>query len=129
LCSEDEQRSYGVGTAWGWVINDLIFIFGWTNPLSLFSSMLDTLFFLLLTLRSYSLCHYKNEIFLDNLSFMFPAQMRKHVGSHVFTAMLPVKLVHGSNCIILTPQALNQCQSEWVTTFLMSWPANRLFDF
>jgi len=31
LCSEDEQRSYGVGTAWGWVIND--FIFGWTNPL------------------------------------------------------------------------------------------------
>jgi len=22
-----------VGTAWGWVINDLIFIFGWTNPL------------------------------------------------------------------------------------------------
>jgi len=25
--------SYGVGTAWGWVINDLIFIFGWTNPL------------------------------------------------------------------------------------------------
>jgi len=33
LCFEDERRSYRVGTTWGWVINDLIFIFGWTNPL------------------------------------------------------------------------------------------------
>ncbi len=34
LCSEDEWRSYGFGTTWGWVINDRIFIFGWTIPLS-----------------------------------------------------------------------------------------------
>ncbi len=27
LCSEDEQRSYGFGTTWGWVINDRILIF------------------------------------------------------------------------------------------------------
>ncbi len=33
LCSEDEQRSYGFGTTWGWVINDIILIFVWTNPL------------------------------------------------------------------------------------------------
>ncbi len=33
LCSEDEQRSYGFGTNWGRVLNDRIFIFGWTNPL------------------------------------------------------------------------------------------------
>ncbi len=33
LCSEDERRSYGFGTTWGWVINDIIFILGWTNPL------------------------------------------------------------------------------------------------
>ncbi len=33
LCSEDEQRSYGFGTAWMWVINKIIFIFGWTIPL------------------------------------------------------------------------------------------------
>ncbi len=33
LCSEDECRSYGYGTTWGWVINDSIFIFGWTIPL------------------------------------------------------------------------------------------------
>ncbi len=26
LCSEDEQRSYGFGTTWGWVINDRIFM-------------------------------------------------------------------------------------------------------
>ncbi len=33
LCSEDERRSYRFGTTWGWVINDRIFIFGWTiNP-------------------------------------------------------------------------------------------------
>ncbi len=32
LCSEDEQRSSKFGTAWGWVINDGIFIFGWTIP-------------------------------------------------------------------------------------------------
>ncbi len=35
LCSEDEQRSYWFGTTWGWVINDRIFIFGWTNPLNI----------------------------------------------------------------------------------------------
>ncbi len=33
LCSEDEQMSYGFGTTWGWVINDCIFVFGWTFPL------------------------------------------------------------------------------------------------
>jgi len=33
LCSEDEQRSYGLGRTWGWVINDIIFIFWWNNPL------------------------------------------------------------------------------------------------
>ncbi len=34
LCSEDERRSYMLGTTWGWVINDRIFIFGWTIPLT-----------------------------------------------------------------------------------------------
>ncbi len=33
LCSEDEWRSYGFGTTWGWVINDRICIFEWTVPL------------------------------------------------------------------------------------------------
>ncbi len=33
LCSEDERRSYGFGTSWAWVINDRIFIFGWTVTL------------------------------------------------------------------------------------------------
>ncbi len=28
LCSEDEQRSYGFGMTWGWVINYIIFILG-----------------------------------------------------------------------------------------------------
>ncbi len=28
LCSEDEWRSYGFGTTWGWVINNRIVIFG-----------------------------------------------------------------------------------------------------
>ncbi len=34
LCSEDDWRSYGFGTTWGWVINDRTFIFGWTKPLT-----------------------------------------------------------------------------------------------
>jgi len=34
LCSEDERSSYGVGTTWGWVNTDRIFIFGWTVPLT-----------------------------------------------------------------------------------------------
>ncbi len=33
LCSEDKRRSYGFGATWWGVINDRIFIFGWTNPL------------------------------------------------------------------------------------------------
>ncbi len=35
LCFRDEWRSYGFGTTWGWVINDIIFIFGWTIHLIL----------------------------------------------------------------------------------------------
>ncbi len=33
LCSGDERRSYGFVTTWGWVINDIIFILGWTISL------------------------------------------------------------------------------------------------
>ncbi len=33
LCSEDEQSFYRFGTTWGYVINDKIFILGWSNPL------------------------------------------------------------------------------------------------
>ncbi len=32
LCSDDEGRSYGFGTTWVWVIDDIIFIFGGTSP-------------------------------------------------------------------------------------------------
>jgi len=35
--SEDEQRSYMFGMTWGRVINDRIFIFGWTNLLTSFT--------------------------------------------------------------------------------------------
>ncbi len=35
LCSEDERRFYGIRTRWGWIINDKIFIFGWTISLTL----------------------------------------------------------------------------------------------
>ncbi len=34
LCSEDEQRSYGFGMTWGWVINERISIFVWTIPIN-----------------------------------------------------------------------------------------------
>ncbi len=43
LCSEDEWRSYGFATTWGWVINDRIFIFGWTNPLNNFHLLISLL--------------------------------------------------------------------------------------
>ncbi len=33
FCSEHEWRSYRFGTTWGQVINDSIYIFGWTIPL------------------------------------------------------------------------------------------------
>ncbi len=29
-----EQSFYGFGTTWGWVINDKIFILGWSNLLN-----------------------------------------------------------------------------------------------
>ncbi len=34
LCFDGERMSYGFRTTSGWVINDIIFIFGWTNPLT-----------------------------------------------------------------------------------------------
>ncbi len=37
LCSEDERRFYRFGTTSGWVINDRIFIFGWTNPFNCYN--------------------------------------------------------------------------------------------
>ncbi len=33
LCSAEQRHSYRFGTTWGWVNNDIIFIFGWTIPL------------------------------------------------------------------------------------------------
>ncbi len=35
MCSEDQWSSYGFGTTRGWVINGIIFIFGWTIPLTI----------------------------------------------------------------------------------------------
>jgi len=35
LCSKYERRPYRCGTTWGWVINNRIFFFGWTNPLTI----------------------------------------------------------------------------------------------
>ncbi len=35
LCSAEQRNSYRFGTTWGWVNYDIIFIFGWTIPLSL----------------------------------------------------------------------------------------------
>ncbi len=34
LCSAEQRHSYRLGTTWGWVNDDRIFIFGWTIPLS-----------------------------------------------------------------------------------------------
>ncbi len=36
LCSKDEWRSYWFRTTWGWVINDRMFMFGWTIPLKMY---------------------------------------------------------------------------------------------
>ncbi len=33
LCSAEQRNSYRFGTTWGWVNDDIIFIFGWTIPL------------------------------------------------------------------------------------------------
>ncbi len=33
LCSAEQRHSYRFGTTWGWVNDDIIFIFGWTIPL------------------------------------------------------------------------------------------------
>jgi len=34
LCSAEERKSYRFATAWGWVNDDSIFIFGWSIALS-----------------------------------------------------------------------------------------------
>ncbi len=36
LCSKDEWSTYRFEMTWWWVINDIIFIFGWTIPLTAF---------------------------------------------------------------------------------------------
>ncbi len=59
LCSEDERRSYGFEITRGCVINDRIFIFGWTIPLSLDNG--QALFNCLILIK-------KNIIFILHLS-------------------------------------------------------------
>ncbi len=39
LCSEDERRSYGFRTTCGWLIHDIIYIFGWTIHLREFKKI------------------------------------------------------------------------------------------
>ncbi len=64
LCSEDERRFYVFGTTWGWVINDIIFILGWTNhPLRSFYSCKLEIFLLLCSSTNY----FKLKSFLKNL--------------------------------------------------------------
>jgi len=69
--------SYGWGTTWGWVINYRIFIFGWTNPLTL-------MFTVHLCIRfTTSLKQYLNSITLDQLlisHILEPASHKEHSG-------------------------------------------------
>ncbi len=64
LCSEDERRSYGFETTSGWVINDRIFIFGWTNPLShLIIVMWPTTLYSFTHLQRQQFSHSKNTAY------------------------------------------------------------------
>ncbi len=56
FCSKDERISYGFGMTWGWVINDRIFIFGWTNPLSWYLFL------------QYAICNYKDTYISIHIS-------------------------------------------------------------
>ncbi len=58
LCSEDERRSYGFGTTWGWVINDRIIIFWWTNLLTMSQAALKTLYYKLKAYKWTQWCSY-----------------------------------------------------------------------
>ncbi len=42
LCSAEQRHSYRIGTTWGWVNDDRIFIFGWTIPLTGVNMKLNT---------------------------------------------------------------------------------------
>ncbi len=70
LCSEDEWKSCGFGTAGEWVINDRIFIFGWTIPLRMQSSYLAIMSFPWMYLENFYLfiylpCRfYRNRLWL-----------------------------------------------------------------
>ncbi len=38
LCSADQRHSYSLGTTWGWVNDDIIFIIWWITPLTMFNN-------------------------------------------------------------------------------------------
>jgi len=62
LCSEDEWKSWGFGTTWGWVNDDRIFIFGWTNSLMNLSwfSNVNRIYFDLNEINSFKCFHMKH---------------------------------------------------------------------
>ncbi len=108
LCSEDERRSYGFGTTWGWIINDRILIFGWTNPLifiqhtnstclSMFELNWNSINLILRFLKS------AEDVFFFMLN-----------GQHYFTVILVLHL-----CIfpLAEAEARNNCQ-ENVSVFV-----------
>jgi len=71
LCSEDERRSYGVGTTWGWVniVILSIFIFGWTNV----NPLTNYVIFLLLDqhLKTFEFLKYKEQQTCQKFHFIF----------------------------------------------------------
>ncbi len=50
LCSAEQRHSYRFGTIWGWVNDDIIFMFRWTIPLSVSYSLQPYIMSLIKTL-------------------------------------------------------------------------------
>ncbi len=113
LCSEDERRSNKSGTTWGWVINDKIFIFGWTILLietlafSIYISVIDPHSTLI-----------ENTFFLPVLLSLFVVCIARDV--RVCVIIVPLNCPVCSS--LLKPlvqhrhlQRANDCQSNAVT--------------
>ncbi len=124
LGSEDEQRSYGFGTTWGRVINDIIFFFGWTIPLTALYGNLRNCIFIVTTAsceilkpKGYKEIIYQKWKFAENLLTFRPSKIIfLIIGTDLekfYITSFAIALHYQWNLLNVNGCCLNEHSSSW----------------
>ncbi len=119
MCSKDELSSYRFGTIWGWVINDRIFIFGWTIPLK--PDSLSTIF---LITHSPPIFYYYFS-FTPILSFTSPSITLWTLNATLIFLSMDIIIDQASASTGLNPRAACCHGDREISSLLALWQTDR----